>query len=181
MTPQFGSFSSFLFQKKVAGWVDLHVGLSWASEYEPLERALAAGGYGIAVAKRGEQRLGPALKNFPCGAIGFAGRIAGINRHEQRKLSGAGFVTIVRKRRIVGGDYVWREFSPASTFHDTASMEVGRALRILAPAHKRLRGLVFACGQAGVGDYDARQAIRVRGQNAQPHHPPPILPDEPSP
>src|SRR5260370_9749013 len=178
MNHPFGQFFSFIFLKKVAGSVDRTGGLAWGSGDEPLERALVAGGYGIAVAKRSEQRLGSALKNFPCGAIGFAGRIAGINWQGHRKLSGAGFVTIGRKRRIVGGDYVWREFSPASTFHDTASMEVGRALRILAPAHKRLRGLVFACGQAGVGDYDAREAIRVRGKNAQTDQPAPILPEE---
>src|SRR5260370_12021430 len=117
MTSLLGESFSFIFRKKVAGSVDRHGGMAWGSGDEPLERALAAGGYGIAVAKRSEQRLGPALKNFPCGAICFPGRIAGTNPPQQRKLSCAPLLTIVTNRPVLGAHFFSRRFSPATPLH----------------------------------------------------------------
>src|SRR5262249_47540577 len=131
-----------------------------------------------AVAECRQQWFVPALKDVPGRPIGFTRRVIGSDRYEQRKLLRSGFVTIVGKGRIVGGDHLRRQLSLAGALHDPANVELGSTLRILPPAEKRFAGLRAPGWQTGVGDHNAREAVRIFGKNTQADQPAPVLANE---
>src|SRR5262245_64425082 len=99
-----------------------HVRLALRARDQFLKDPLASSRHRIAVAESRQQRFLPTAQYLPRATVGFRRGIIRSDRHEQRELARAGFITIVRERSVVGRDDFGRRIVHAPAFDYAADV-----------------------------------------------------------
>src|SRR4051794_32760884 len=98
-----GQLRTLVLLEEVTAALDRRVGLALRARDELLEHVVGAAGDGVLVAERAQERLVERLQRLPRLAVRGRGRVVRRGRHEDRELTGALLVGLVRERRVVGG------------------------------------------------------------------------------
>src|SRR5262249_28586390 len=125
---------------------DGRVRLALGTRDSMLKETIAAAGDGILVTERRQERLRPLLEHFPRTKVRRRRRILRGRRDERRKLTSAGLVRLVGKRRIVCGHDVVRHRRVATVADDEPDGKNRNLLRELPPREERFRHLLFSGG-----------------------------------
>ncbi len=143
-----------------------------------LEHPLAAARDRVAIRERREEGLLPASEHLPGPPVREGGRVVGARRHEERELTRARLVALVRERRVVGGHDGGLEGGLAGSPHDSSHGQLGRLLREATPGVERLAERLVSRGEPGVRGDDPGEAPLVLGRDTEPHETAPVLADE---
>src|SRR5664280_2775651 len=143
-----------------------------------LQSSVRAGGDGITVAERGEERLVEPAEHLPRRTVGRCRRVVGRDGDQRGELASALAVGVVGEGGVVGGDDLGGQVGGAPGVDDDAGGEWVHLLGEREPGQERLTRDGIAGGEVGVGRYDPGEPVRVLGNQPQPDEAAPVLADQ---